>query len=131
MGEIIRVGRVSDVNYQEGTISVYYEDKTSAVTSFMPSLSNGEYNMPSVGQMVVVAHLSNDTTNAVVLGTIWNQGNQPTSSGKDVFGKDLTSTTRLEAQNGDIILTTSQGKLSINDLMNRLDDLETSEEGGE
>lgn len=131
MGEIIRVGRVSDVNYREGTISVYYEDKTSAVTSFMPSLANGEYNMPSVGQMVVVAHLSNDTTNAVVLGTIWNQGNQPVSSGKDVFGKDLTSTTRLEAQNGDIILTTSQGKLSINDLMNRLGDLETSEEGGE
>ena len=48
-----------------------------------------------------------------------------------MFGKDLTSTTRLEAQNGDIILTTSQGKLSINDLMNRLGDLETSEEGGE
>ena len=131
MGEIIRVGRVSDVNYQEGTISVYYEDKTSAVTSFMPSLSNGEYNMPSVGQMVVVAHLSNDTTNAVVLGTIWNQGNQPSNSGKDVFVKDLTSTTRLEAQNGDIILTRSQGRLSINDLMNRLGDLESSEEGGE
>ena len=72
MADIIRVGRVSSIDYVKGMISVFYEDKTAAVTAIMPTLANGEYRMPGIGEMVVVAHLSNGTSEGIVLGTIWN-----------------------------------------------------------
>ena len=45
--EDIRVGRVSAVNYEAGTISVVYEDRDGSVTKDIPMLSH-EYMMPEM-----------------------------------------------------------------------------------
>ena len=54
--EDIRVGRVSAVNYEAGTISVVYEDRDGSVTKDIPMLSH-EYMMPEPGDMVQVSPL--------------------------------------------------------------------------
>ena len=56
--EVNRVGRVSAINYEAGTISVVYEDQDGSVTKDVPMLSH-EYFMPEVGMQVAVCHLSN------------------------------------------------------------------------
>ena len=87
----IRVGKVSSIDYKSGMVRVTYPDKGGAVTSEMPYANNGgEYRMPSVGESVVVAHLSNGTSRGVVLGTMWNKSNRPPQTGKGLYRKDLS-----------------------------------------
>lgn len=124
MNDIVRVGRVSSIDYVAGTISVYYEDKTASVTSHFATLSNEEYHMPKIGDMVVVIHLSNGTSQGIVLGTIWNEGNKPTKSGESLFYKTLTNQCSIFSDSADIILTTKNGTLSVNEIIKLKSEIE-------
>ena len=56
---LIRIGRVSSVNYDEGMISVTYPDLDDSTTDEFPVFSfTDEYKMPGIGQEVLVIHLS-------------------------------------------------------------------------
>ena len=86
MSDLIRVGCVSKINYEEGTIEVTYPDRDDAVTDPFPVLSfNDEYKMPDIGQDVLVLHLSNGSALGIVLGPYWIKDNKPAVSGKDVY----------------------------------------------
>lgn len=75
---IIRIGTVNSIDAENGMVSVIYQDQGGKVTQLLPYLTfNNEYNMPSIGQMVLVASLSNGSEMGVVLGTFWNQANAP------------------------------------------------------
>lgn len=107
MGDI-RIGRVSSVDYANGMIEVLYTDRDSAVTKALPYLNfNGEYKMPTVGQYVLVAHLSNGSEAGVVLGGYWNKANKAAATGKGVYRKELGSTA------GEAYLQYSGGTLTI------------------
>ena len=54
--EDIRVGRVSAVNYEAGTISVVYEDRDGSVTKDIPMLSH-EYMMLWIGWLTWVSSI--------------------------------------------------------------------------
>ena len=83
--DLIRIGRVSSIDYEAGMIEVTYPDRDNAVTDAFPVLSfNSEYKMPAIGENILVLHLSNGTAAGVVLGTFWNSSNRPEVSGKDV-----------------------------------------------
>lgn len=85
-----RIGRVSKVNYEAGTVRVAYPDRDGMVTDELPVLSiGGEYRMPAVGDEVFVAHLSNNPNFGVVAGRFFGESNVPTESGKGVFRKEL------------------------------------------
>ena len=56
-----RVGRVSSIDYESGTYEVTYADQGRRVTARINAMSNGEYKMPRVGQIVSVTHTSNGT----------------------------------------------------------------------
>ena len=58
---IIRTGRVSSIDYESGTYEVTYADRGKTVTRRINAMSNGEYKMPRVGQIVSVSHISNGT----------------------------------------------------------------------
>lgn len=88
MKENIRLGKVSAVNYAAGTVRVVYHDRDDSVTQEIPLLSS-EYNMPEVGDAVLVLHLSNGAEMGVVLGCPWSDGNRPAESGKGLFRKEL------------------------------------------
>lgn len=77
MASTIRVGRVSSIDYESGTYEVTYADRGRTVTQRMNAVSNGEYKMPRVGQMVSVFHTSNGTAAGTTMGTVWNRSNKP------------------------------------------------------
>lgn len=72
-----RVGRVSSIDYESGTYEVTYADQGRRVTARINAMSNGEYKMPRVGQIVSVTHTSNGTAAATTSGTVWNRSNRP------------------------------------------------------
>lgn len=90
---LLRTAKVSSVDYENGMISVVYNDKGQSVSAKMPMMNfNDEYYMPKVGSQVQVALLSNGSSRGVVLGNTWEQGNKPASTGKGVYRKDYSKT---------------------------------------
>lgn len=85
----IRIGRVSSVNYKDGTVMVTYSDRGGSVTGELPMISNGVYNMPYIGQWVTVLHNSNGGEAGIVIGTSWGEGNQPPAWGEAVYRRDM------------------------------------------
>lgn len=88
MAEEIRIGKVSSVDYAAGLVRVVYHDKDDSVTAPMPMLAN-EYQMPKVGDQVVVLHLSNGAEAGVVLGRYWTNKNEPPGGKDGLYRKDL------------------------------------------
>lgn len=85
----IRTGKISSINYEDGTVRVYYSD-TGNVTTEVPVLNfNGEYKMPKVDDMVLVTHLSNGSSVGIVCGTFWSEGNKPPETGSNIYRKEL------------------------------------------
>lgn len=56
MSSVIRIGTVSKVNYEDGTIEVAYEDRDGSVTDEICVVSNALYRMPVVGAMMIIAN---------------------------------------------------------------------------
>ena len=88
MDNVIRVGKVSTVDYQTGMIRVVYHDQDDSVTRPIPTLST-EYTMPKRGDQVLVIHLSNGTEAGVILGRPWSDKNRPPESGPGLYRKEL------------------------------------------
>lgn len=87
----IRIGKVSSVDYKSGMARVTYRDKDDSVTMNLATANfNSEYCMPEPGQDVIVAHLSNGSSRAVLLGTVWNQKNIPSEGGRNLYRKDFS-----------------------------------------
>lgn len=87
----MRIGRISAVNYEAGTVRILYNDKSKEVTREIPLLAN-EYFMPDVDDMVLVCHLPNGSEAAVVLGRIWSDKNKPPEGKKGLYRKDMSRT---------------------------------------
>lgn len=89
---LIRIGRVSSVNYESGMVKVTYPDLDDSVTDDFPVFSlSDEYKMPGVGQDILVLHLSNGQSAGVVMGKMWNESNVPPKAGHGIFRKDFGS----------------------------------------
>ena len=127
MNDVIRIGKVSSVDYEKGMVSVYYEDRTAMVTSIMPVISNGRYKMPKIGESILVAHLSNGTNAAVVLGTVFNDANVPKSSGQNVYYEELSDNTMISSDGIDITLKAAAGSINVSTLLNLIKRVEALE----
>ncbi len=78
MEDVIRIGFVSSINPGAGTVQITYQDRDRMVTGDMPVLAfGGEYDIPEVNDMVLVAHLSNDLASGIVIGRFWNDSMLP------------------------------------------------------
>lgn len=80
----IRVGNVSSINYAAGTVRVVYPDKSDKSTAELPVFCGfgKEYQMPDVGDLVLVVHLSNDSSMGIAMGKFWNQSMAPKKVGQ-------------------------------------------------
>lgn len=87
MASTNRTGRVSAIDYEAGTYEVTYFDRGKSVTRQINAMSNGEYKMPCVGQVVSVAHNSNGTAAGTTTGTVWNKTNKPAEGYKGLYRK--------------------------------------------
>lgn len=89
--QVLRVGRISSINYPKGTARVSYEDRAGATTGELPFIA-WEYWMPRVDDLVLVGHLSNGNTTAVIIGPIWNDGHRPAEGGTSLYRKEYAVT---------------------------------------
>jgi Phage P2 baseplate assembly protein gpV len=88
LNNLIRIGKVSSIHYDAGTVAVCFEDKDSIVTDDLPMLSF-EYYMPDVGDPVLCLFLGNGLTKGFCLGKYFydKDGEQPMESGEGIFYK--------------------------------------------
>ena len=92
MGENIRLGKVSAVDYPAGMVRVVYHEKDDDVTRMIPILStvfSGVYSMPEVGDQVLVLHLSNGSEAGVVLGRPWSGKTKPPEGAEKLYRLDM------------------------------------------
>lgn len=86
-----RIGYVSSIDYENGLCEVHYPDRDDTVTEKVPFISNREYSMPEVGDLVAVLHPGDSPEDAVVLGTIWNEKNKPVEGKKGTYRKEYSN----------------------------------------
>ena len=87
---ILRIGKISSINYPEGTARISYEDKSGSTTSELPFLA-WEYWMPKVGDQVLVGHLSNGSCAGVIIGPVWHGDYQPADGREGVYRKEYSN----------------------------------------
>ena len=86
--DIVKIGRVSSIDYKTGMIQVLYEDISDEddVSDYLPYMTfNREYAPPEIGAYVVVFGMSNGTSMGIVGPGFWNEANQPPESDPDVY----------------------------------------------
>lgn len=88
MQSVVRIGEVSKVNYDKGTIEVAYKDRDDSVTDEICMVSNNLYRMPVVGQMACVLHNSADQEMGTCIGTFWNDDNKPPGGKEGLYRYD-------------------------------------------
>ena len=88
MGNEIRLGKVSAIDYATGMVRVVYHEKDDSVTRPVPLISD-EYQMPEIGDQVLVLHLSNGSEAGVVLGRPWSDKNKPPEGAAGLYRKDM------------------------------------------
>mgnify|MGYP003375342431 CR=1 FL=1 len=91
MASTNRTGRVSSIDYAAGTYEVTYFDRGRSVTRKINAMSNGEYKMPTVGQIVSVTHTSSGLAAATTTGTVWNKTNAPAEGYQGLYRKEYAS----------------------------------------
>ena len=91
MSSEVRLGNVSSIDYENGLCEVTYPDRDDTVTEMVPMLSNREYRMPEVDDLVVVLHPGDSPEDAVILGTIWNEKIKPVEGKEKVFRNEYSN----------------------------------------
>lgn len=87
MGDI-RIGVVSEAEYDTGRVKVNYKDKSNAVSPWMEYFHfNGEYKVPKIGSNVIALILENGK--GIVLGGYLNKNTILSRTGKGVYVKEL------------------------------------------
>ena len=88
--DVVRIGKISSFNYPKGTARITYEDKKQSTTVEVPFMS-WQYWMPKVGDQVLVAHLSNGTSAAVILGPVWHDGHRPVEGFEGLYRREYSN----------------------------------------
>lgn len=86
MDDIVRIGKISAIDYKKGMASVVYTDRGNETSPSFPFFSLC-YEMPKIGDTVVVLLMPNSTTKGFILGTPYNASNVPGETGQGVFYK--------------------------------------------
>ena len=87
---LIRIGKVSTVDYEAGMVSVTYSVTDGNTTDKLPVFAMAdECKMPAVGKDVLVLHLPTGQAAGVVLGKMWNKKNAPRKSGEGVYSQEF------------------------------------------
>lgn len=116
--DVIRVGRVSSVDYTNGMVSVVYPDRDSMVTRKLPYFCHcGEYMMPAIDDEVIVCHLSDNSANGVVMGKFWDADNKPPVSGAGKFYKSLGGESYMSCTGDEITFHDKHGTITLAEII--------------
>lgn len=113
----LRVGKISAINYEEGKARVVYDDKDGMVTPELPFLSpGGIYDMPAVGDMVLVAHLPNGPAAGVIIGKFFNINNVPVKFGEHQYVQKMCDDPLTMVQEKDGVMEIDAAELKFMDM---------------
>ncbi len=94
MKDLIRIGKISTINYKAGTASVTYTDRNSETSPQFPIFS-ATYEMPEIDDTVVVLMLPNSGTKGFIVGVPFSSRNVPEVSGAGIFYKKFRDGTKI------------------------------------
>ena len=92
---IIRVGEVSSVNEDNGTVRVKFDDRDDLVSAELPLL-DAEYNIPAVGNQVLCLFLSNGLEEGFCLNGFYSDINKPPVHDKNIYYKKFDDGTSIQ-----------------------------------
>ena len=106
--DVLRIGKISSIKYEDGTARILYTDRDNAVTAELPLLSF-EYRTPEIDDYVLVAHLPNGAAAGIILGPFWNDNKRPPEGFQGLYRKDLDhengkAMVRYDANTGKLLL---------------------------
>jgi phage baseplate assembly protein gpV len=110
---LIRIGTVSSINYEEGKLRVCFHDQDNIVTDELPMLSF-EYEMPDVGETVLCLFLGNGIANGFCLGRYFYDEDTPSEYGKDIYFKRFLKDATLKYDRSSKTLTLNADKVVFN-----------------
>lgn len=84
----LRIGKISSINYEDGTARVTYEDRGECTTAELSFLA-WEYQMPAVGDQVLVGHRSGGNVSAIILGRVWHSNHRPIEGKEGLYRKEF------------------------------------------
>lgn len=134
--KLIRIGKVSKIDYEHGMISITYPDLDDVVTVLLSTVSfNDEYKMPKIGDEVMAIHLPTGQARGLVFGHYWNKTNKPMKYGAELYRKEFGheyGEAYAEYEDGgelllfapEIKLQTSSGTITVTEIITKLEDLE-------
>ena len=91
MADLLRIGKISSINYEKGTGRVTYEDRSGSTSAEFSFLA-WEYWMPKIGEQVLTAHIPSETSRAVILGPVWHDGRRPVEGKEGLYRKEYENT---------------------------------------
>ena len=119
----VEYGYVNTVNREAGTVTVIQPDRNQNITGEMALFSHyGEFKAPEVGDLVVLVRWGSTSSEGVVLGGWWSEGNPPPEGYG--FYKDTGNGTAISEKGGELSLKDSGGAISIKALIETLEDHE-------
>lgn len=92
---LIRIGIVSSVNEENGTIRALFDDKSNMVSDDLPILSF-EYNLPKIGAQVLCLFLPNGLQQGFCLGEFYSDLNIPPVDDKNIYFKKFDDGTSIQ-----------------------------------
>lgn len=86
---VIRSGRISSINPENGTARVVFADKDNLVSYDLPvlqrsTLKNKDYGMPDIGESVVCLFQPNGIAEGFIVGAHYNEEDRPPTTDPDV-----------------------------------------------
>jgi len=112
MNDLIRIGTVTSVNYQEGTVKIIQPDRDNSISFDLPLMSF-EYNPPLKGDMVIVVFLPEDSTQGFVIGKPFNANNMPKNGNENIVRKDYDIDSFVEYNKATKTLTVKAENINI------------------
>lgn len=89
MDDIVRIGKITSIDYEKGMASVVYTDRNNEPSPQFPFFSV-TYDMPKINDTAVVLLLQNSTTKGFILGIPWSRAKVPRKGGKGIFFKEFS-----------------------------------------
>lgn len=125
---MIRVGTVMKVDKAAGKVQV---QETENTTVMLPLVTFGnEYNMPKVGDDVIVLHFAEGSSKGVCLGTYYGGDNVPKAN--NGYRKDFDNESFIACKNGKFEINASEIKImcdyttiTVEQLIKRIERLES------
>lgn len=120
---MIRIGKVSAIDYQTGMVRITYPSDDDAVSKLTPVLAVGkEYYPLQIGERVAVL---SDGQKEIVLGALWN-GSHPAGGSKGESRKELpgaeasckNGTIKVKAE--DIEFSVASGSIKMSQVIEKL-----------